>query len=137
MHNIKPELWGSHAWDLFHYITLAYPDNPTYNDKINTSKFFDSVKYILPCEKCRVEFINVFENNPLTNIVLSTRKNLINWLINIHDKINKNINNSSFTHEMFVNKYINHNQTNFNEYIVFIIIILFIIFILYYIYNFV
>ena len=36
--NIPPHIWGPSAWKLLHYITFAYPVNPTYDDKLNYKK---------------------------------------------------------------------------------------------------
>ena len=32
---MEPEIWGPHAWQFLHSITLSYPDNPTFEDKNN------------------------------------------------------------------------------------------------------
>ena len=29
--NINPALWGKPYWDMMHYVTLAYPENPLEN----------------------------------------------------------------------------------------------------------
>jgi hypothetical protein len=35
MQNINPNIWGTHGWTFMHYITLAYPENPSEEDKKN------------------------------------------------------------------------------------------------------
>lgn len=89
---MKPDIWGPHAWIFLHSITLDYPDNPTENDKKNFSAFFNSLGYVLPCTKCKLNFKTHLEKYPLTNNALSSKTKLIKWLIDIHNEINK-INN--------------------------------------------
>ena len=37
---MDPEVWGPHGWYFLHSITLAYPDNPTDDDKTYHKNFF-------------------------------------------------------------------------------------------------
>jgi len=89
VNNISPEEWGPSAWRFMHYITLSYPDNPTNNDKQNMKTFFSSIGSILPCEKCRLNFERHLVIYPLNDDVLSSRFDLVNWLINVHNEVNK------------------------------------------------
>ena len=34
LYNINPKKWGRAYWETSHYITIAYPDSPTNEDKI-------------------------------------------------------------------------------------------------------
>ena len=38
--------------------------------------------------RCRVNFNNHLEKYPLDDTVLKTKKNLIEWLVNIHNEVN-------------------------------------------------
>lgn len=96
---MKPEVWGPHAWIFLHSITLEYPDYPTGEDKRNMSNFMNSLKYVLPCEKCRINFENHLEQYPLTNDILSSKSNLIKWLIDIHNSVNKMNNKRVLSYE--------------------------------------
>ena len=89
INNIDPTLWGPSLWTSMHYITFSYPDNPTNNDKQNIKSFFENVGQILPCEKCRINFAKHLSIYPLTDDILNSRYELINWLINIHNEVNK------------------------------------------------
>ncbi len=83
-----PEVWGSYAWRFLHCVTIEYPTNPTRDDMENFRTFFDSLKYVLPCEKCRKNFAKHMKKYPLTDEVLSTKKNLIRWCIDLHNVVN-------------------------------------------------
>lgn len=89
---MDPEMWGPHGWTFLHNITLAYSKNPTESNKINIHKFMINTGHVLPCYKCRINFKNHLKKYPLSSQVLSSRKNLVEWLIDIHNCVN--INNS-------------------------------------------
>lgn len=89
INNISPNEWGPSAWRFMHYITMAYPDNPTTIDKQNMKTFFSSIGSILPCEKCRINFAKHTSVYPLNDYVLNSRFDLVNWLIDVHNEVNK------------------------------------------------
>jgi hypothetical protein len=84
---MDPNVWGPHAWQFLHSITLAYPDNPTDNDKQHHSQFFDSLKNILPCDKCKNHFTHNLETYPIENH-LENKESLFRWLVDIHNRVN-------------------------------------------------
>lgn len=85
---MSPEIWGEYAWKFLHIVTLAYPENPTLEDKIRYYQFFQSLQYVLPCAKCRYNMSQHFKRYPLTEEALSSRANLMKWLIDIHNVVN-------------------------------------------------
>lgn len=86
---MKPEIWGPMTWTLLHSITLEYPENPTEEDKENIKNFINCFGKVLPCEKCRINFKTHIEELPLSDNILNSRKNLIKWMIDIHNLVNK------------------------------------------------
>ena len=48
---MEPEIWGPHAWQFLHSITLSYPDNPTLEDKNNHAQFREQAKWVEPDPK--------------------------------------------------------------------------------------
>ena len=46
-------VWGPSLWFFLHTVSFNYPENPTEDDKRNYHNFFDSLKHVLPCEKCK------------------------------------------------------------------------------------
>lgn len=89
MNNINPELWGNCGWKFLHYITLAYPENPTTDDKQSVKTFFILLSKVLPCEKCRINYIKHLKEYPLDDAVLSSKETLITWLIDVHNAVNR------------------------------------------------
>jgi hypothetical protein len=70
--NIDPNIWGPHLWKSLHYITLGYPDNPDELTKNNTKNLFMSLKYVLPCAKCRFNYSQHLEKYPLNDLSLAS-----------------------------------------------------------------
>ena len=85
---MKPKIWGPHAWIFLHSVTMNYPDNPTHQDKKEMKDFFNSLRYVLPCEKCSKNLQFNMMKYPLTDNMLSSRDSLVRWLIEIHNMVN-------------------------------------------------
>ncbi len=101
---MKPEVWGPHAWIFLHSVTMDYPDSPSSQDKKAMRDFFNSLQYVLPCHKCAKNFQKNMKKHPLTDSVLSSRDNLINWLIDIHNMVNKDNGESIMSHKDAIRK---------------------------------
>jgi hypothetical protein len=105
INNISPTIWGPPGWKFLHYVTFAYPDKPTFDDKENYKTFFNSVGTILPCASCRGNYNSHLKKFPLDNTVLSSRQNIVLWLINIHNEVNKMYGKKIFTYDDVVKIY--------------------------------
>ena len=56
LQNIAPHVWGPHGWKFMHAVALAYPENPSAEEKKAAFQFFSSLEYMLPCESCKQNF---------------------------------------------------------------------------------
>jgi hypothetical protein len=113
MNNISPEEWGPSAWRFLHYITFSYPDKPSNIDKKNMKTFFLSLQHILPCEKCRFNFSKHISVFPLNETVLNSRFNLINWLINVHNEVNKINGKKIISYDQAINDFLYKKNNHF------------------------
>ena len=86
---ITPNVWGPHGWKFIHYITLAYPENPTQTQKEKYQAFFILLKDVLPCAVCANHYKENLQNNPLNDQILNSRDKFIKWGIDIHNSVNK------------------------------------------------
>lgn len=104
--NFDPTIWGPKAWFFLESITMAYPTNPTDEDKKNTKLFFYTLQFVIPCEKCRNNYNKHLKIYPLSKEVLENRDNLFKWIVNMHnsvDPLKKRTYNE--TYKYYLNKY--------------------------------
>jgi hypothetical protein len=88
LENLDPTVWGNHLWIFLHSMTLAYPNDPSAEDKIRIKVFIKSLSNVLPCEKCRLHFKKNLKKYPIDS-ALKTKETLIYWLYDIHNEVNK------------------------------------------------
>lgn len=123
--NIDPELWGKHGWFFLHYTSLGYPKKPSLEDKKYYRQFIESLAYILPCESCRNHFHQNLKYYNMSD-VLSSRKNIFEFFVDMHNKVNKKNKKRLYTYEevyKYFDSQIKKEKKVFN-YIGFIIILL-------------
>ena len=121
---IERSIWGPSTWLYLHTLTLSYPDNPTNNDKYRFYNFFKNI--ILPCETCEKDFKMLIKQYPIEDN-LSSKKDIVNWLINIHNIINRKLDKyDNYNYKdmvKFIKNGVNSNNSNiYNSIITFIII---------------
>lgn len=96
-----PSVWGPFFWHTIHIIALGYPKNPTYTDKKCAKDFYESLAFLLPCSVCREHYKEHITKKPLTPF-LDTRKDLLQWTIDIHNEVNKMLGKPEWTMEEVV-----------------------------------
>ena len=90
--NYRTKAFGPPAWLTFHLFAMGYPtSNPSNTEKREYKKFFISFGHTLPCILCRQSYKKFIKEKPITNKVLSTRKNLVYWTFDIHNLVNKKL----------------------------------------------
>lgn len=138
---LSPNIWGPHAWFFFDSICLAYPDDPTIEDKQNYKLFFTNVVNILPCYKCRLNYRNHLNMYPLTEEVMSNKNNLVKWVITMHNLVRKLNKGKEITYDEYINYYVKQYDTktsitiNSNMYVSILFIALIIIIVILYKYK--
>lgn len=93
---MDPKIWGPSGWLFLHTVTFNYPTNPSEEDKKNYKEFFDSLKNVIPCPICSEHYKENIKNNP---IKLNSKDELIEWLFDIHNSVNKFKGEKVYTHE--------------------------------------
>ena len=129
-----PEVWGPGAWTFLHSITLNYPDNPNENQKFYHKQLFENLRYTLPCEKCAKHYGENLKKYPL-DPALESKTKLKNWLIDIHNEVNKKNGKRVYSYEevykIYSDMYDIKKQKNNVNIILIIVISLIIIYFLY------
>jgi len=114
---LMTKVWGPPGWVFLHSISFGYPNNPS---SFDTSKgqpvgttvfkyraFFQDLGWVFPCVYCRNSYQQFVKELPLTDTVLSSRDNLVEWLYNIHNKVNEKLQTkySNSTLKQVISKY--------------------------------
>jgi len=84
---MDPRIWGPHAWKFMHAITAVYPPAPSNEEKAAATDFFNSLKWLLPCVGCKVNYAKNLEEMPVEAHVHS-RDALDTWLYRLHNEVN-------------------------------------------------
>ncbi len=85
--SFDPKIWGPHAWFFLETVVMAYPIKPTNEDKSKILLFFNTLQYVIPCDKCRINYSRHLKEHPLTNKILEDRDNLFKWIVTIHNLV--------------------------------------------------
>ena len=84
-HRLDPIYWGPAAWKFFEATAFGYPDNPSDDEKAAAFNFFESLRYLLPCEKCKEHYRENFEALPVN---VESRDTLSRWVVEFHNIVN-------------------------------------------------
>jgi hypothetical protein len=99
-----PEFWGASGWKFLHSITFQYPMKPTVDDKAQYKEFFNSLKYTLPCQKCAYHYAKHIRKYPIDS-ALNSKDDLVKWLINIHNEVNKSLGKREYSYHEVMDIY--------------------------------
>ena len=129
MKTIGPNIWGPHGWKFMHYVSLGYPQQPTENDKRNYKDFYTSLQNVLPCVTCQGNYKKNLSELPIDN-ALQSRDSLVKWVIDIHNKVNKEKNKRELGYDEAIQLYLTEEQPVL-EYCFKILVLLIILYFLY------
>ena len=90
--NLTPAVWGPKTWFFLESMAMAYPDNPNDNEKLAAKNLILSLKELLPCWGCRVNYTNYIENyiktdQNLLDSIVEKRGSLIEFIIALHNDV--------------------------------------------------
>ena len=81
-------VWGPSMWHTLHTMSFNYPVSPTRADKHNYRNYVLSLKYVLPCGKCRKNLRENFKKLPLHLKHMESRETFSRYLYDLHELIN-------------------------------------------------
>jgi hypothetical protein len=99
--SMPPDVWGPIFWNAMHIVSLAYPANPTDNDKAGTKAFFESLGTVIPCPICREHYKEKIAVSPPT---LNSKGELIVWAWEIHNQVNTMLNKPTMSMDAFLDR---------------------------------
>ena len=86
---LGPNIWGPHLWKALHMISIGYPNEPNEEQKQNYRRFFETFYQVIPCSICSNNYKNHLKELPITNDTMKNKQNLVNWVIDVHNIVNK------------------------------------------------
>lgn len=99
-------VWGPSLWHTMHTMSFNYPTNPTAAQKRHYMDFVLNLQHILPCGKCRANFVNNLSLMPITMHNMKSRDTFSRYIYNLHETINKMLNKTSgLTYSMVRERY--------------------------------
>ena len=105
---MDPKIWGPHQWFMMHVISFTYPDEPSPHDKRIYDDYYATLKDVLPCDACKKHYNTYFLQHPI-GPHLDRRKDLIQWVINIHNFVNTRMGKREYSVEEVMHIYKNLN----------------------------
>jgi hypothetical protein len=88
-------VWGPSMWHVLHTISFNYPNTPSTEEKQNYMNFIKSLRHVLPCMYCRINFKNNLKSLPLTMDNMKNRETFSKYIYNLHEVVNKMLNKKS------------------------------------------
>ncbi len=99
--SMPPDVWGPIFWNAMHIVSLAYPATPTEEDKAGTRAFFESLTTVIPCPICRTHYKEKIAASPPA---LESKGELIVWVWEIHNEVNKMLKKPEMSMEAFLER---------------------------------
>jgi hypothetical protein len=88
-------VWGPGMWHYLHTMSFNYPTKPTCQDKKKYSEFIFSLRYVLPCGKCRKNLCKNLRRLPLRLSNMESRETFSKYVYDLHELINKMLGKTS------------------------------------------
>jgi hypothetical protein len=143
---MNSSIWGKHAWHFLHIISFDYPNNPTQSIREKYYNFFDALSEVLPCGICRDNYKKKLQNLNLLGS-LNCKQDLINFVINLHNNVSRDLGKKEYKKEDVIKyyqnlykidktdntKYCEGQSVEYNNNILYILIIILLIIITYFI----
>jgi len=98
---IRPKEWGPACWKFLDCLVFSYPLVPSEEQQAAMATYFHSLKNVLPCYSCRVDFTRMMEQDPIENH-LHSRESLARWLHQKHNQVNEKLGKPTISFEHYV-----------------------------------
>lgn len=81
-------VWGPSMWHVLHTMSFNYPTEPTCDDKKHYMNFVYSLRYVLPCGKCRKNLCKNLKKLPLKPSHMASRATFSKYVYDLHETVN-------------------------------------------------
>lgn len=101
---MNQNIWGPHAWFTLHTISFTYPIEPKPIERNQYKAFFQSFQHVIPCSVCKKNYERHLKEYPIEEH-LGSRKDLVYWVINLHNMVNSETGKKVVSYETAIRKY--------------------------------
>mmetsp|Transcript_9632 Transcript_9632/g.17306 ORF Transcript_9632/g.17306 Transcript_9632/m.17306 type:complete len:207 (-) Transcript_9632:52-672(-) len=84
----SPKVWGPPTWFFLHSMTFALPDEVPEEEQQHVQNLMLALQQVLPCPTCSYHLTQEMDEDPI-DAHLSKREDLVDWMIALHNKVNK------------------------------------------------
>src|SRR5680860_393141 len=84
--NMNPQIWGHSGWKFLYSLACDYPERPDYQNTTDYKRFFEFLKYVLPCVVCCLNYNNHLHQVPIEPY-LSNKQNLFLWILKMENLV--------------------------------------------------
>lgn len=102
---MDPKIWGRAWWQVLFSLGLGYSLEPNIDQQFAYYRFLMLLSDVLPCESCKINYVQHFKNVPL-NFYLYSRKALLEWILMLHNEVNKTQGKPELTLDQAIMKYL-------------------------------
>jgi len=81
-------IWGPPLWHFLHTMSFNYPVSPTREQKKHYRNFILELRYVLPCGKCRDNFVANLKELPPVEKHFVSRESFSRYVYQLHEKVN-------------------------------------------------
>lgn len=88
--NLSPLHWGPKTWFFLESAAIAYPKEPTNDQKKSAKDLLLSLRDLLPCESCRLNYAAYLNENTQGNRlddIVRNRDTLLNFIVDVHNDV--------------------------------------------------
>lgn len=99
-------VWGPASWFFLHSMTLALPNKVPVERQYHILRFLNDLSWLLPCPSCGESLRRRLPSMPsVEEAVRQGREALANWLVALHNSVNKDLNKTQVPPEQAMKFY--------------------------------
>jgi hypothetical protein len=88
--NLNPSQWGPYYWNMLHFMSSSYDNNPNLSVQSVMKNFIQSLPVFLPCKECQDHAFHFIKSKNLDKVV-ENRKTLFTFFFNFHNFVNERL----------------------------------------------
>lgn len=80
--------WGRSFWTTLFATALEYPEKPDLQQQHHYKRFYEEIRYVLPCDTCKRSYRHKWHKVPINPFLRGGRQSLFSWVLKIYNLTN-------------------------------------------------